>query len=120
MFCTQATNLKKVTVNAQCDVGFDGQYYTDGETAWYSDVVQYPRVRLIGIDQLATLPSYKITIKQGQETYVFEKSEYEVEGCTKGDFYVSAGNTVSDGTTTVISGISIDIGVSQDLEITFE
>lgn len=119
--CVEATTLHKFTVNAECDVEFGGHYYSDGNTAWYEGTAANPRVAFRNIEQLATAPTYKITITKGEEAFVFEKSEYEEQSCIKSDFIVGVGSTTSDGTTTIISSVLIDLyNITQDLEIAFE
>ena len=129
--CSGAANLKRVTVNTTQKISFEGQYYCDGNTAWYEQIVSFGNPFAVQIElEVPNTLRYDLTIRMGEETVLFEGSEVKalesLEWLYQGVFALTANVFQDDevaGLWLVVAGAGVDGGVNeidQDLEITLE
>ena len=123
--CSEAAGLKQVSVNTTQTISFEGQYYSNGNIAWYEEIISFdnPFAAAFSIESPNDL-SYDLTISLDGTEVKFEGSEIKAlqsfDAIYQGDFVIIvnsfSGNDVTGFRLVLRSGAEVD----QDMVITLE
>lgn len=123
--CSGSETLKTVTVEAAGTVTFEGNYYCDGNTAWYEEIVSFgnPFAVDIIIDDPDSL-SYDLTVAKESETVSFDGDEIKAlqsfEWLYAGEFAVTVKGFAEDKVIELWIVLAADNEIDHDFTITLE